>query len=58
MADISPERAKELVALDIAQVAPATGASLPQCRAVAAAPASRGQPLAMATCVLFGAGRA
>jgi hypothetical protein len=39
-------------------VAPATGASLPQCRAAAAAPAHRGQPLAMATCVLFGAGRA
>jgi hypothetical protein len=38
-------------------VAPATGASLPQCRAAAAAPAHRGQPLAMATCVLFGAGR-
>jgi len=38
--------------------APAAGASLSRCRAAAGAPANRGQPLAMALCVLFGAGRA
>jgi len=38
--------------------APAAGASLSRCRAAAGAPANRGQPLAMARCVLFGAGRA
>jgi hypothetical protein len=38
--------------------APATGASLPQCRAAAAAPGARAQPLAMSQCVLSGAGRA
>ncbi len=38
--------------------APATGASLPQCRAAAAAPGARGQPLAMSQCVLSGAGGA
>ena len=38
--------------------APATGASLPLCRVAAGAPTERGQPLAMARCVLPGAGRA
>ena len=38
--------------------APATGASLAQCRAAAAAPAARGQPLTMSQCVWSGAGRA
>ena len=38
--------------------APATGASLPQCRAAAAAPGARARPLAMSQCVLSGAGRA
>ena len=38
--------------------APVTGASLAQCRAAAAAPDARGQPLAMSRCVLSGAGRA
>jgi hypothetical protein len=37
---------------------PATGASLPLCRAAATAPKSRADPLAMSKCVLFGAGRA
>ena len=37
---------------------PAAGASLSRCRAAAGAPADRGQPLAMAHCVLFGAGQA
>jgi hypothetical protein len=39
-------------------VPPATGVSLSQCRAAAAAPAARGAPLAMARCVLSTAGRA
>jgi hypothetical protein len=38
--------------------AAAIGASLPQCRAVATAPANRERPLAMAQCVLLGAGSA
>ena len=37
---------------------PAVGGSLPLCRGAAAAPAVRADPLAMARCVLFGAGRA
>ena len=38
--------------------APATGASLSQCRGYAAQPGQRAAPLAMADCVLSGAGRA
>ncbi len=38
--------------------APASGASLAQCRAAAAAPDNRTNPLAMSQCVLFAAGRA
>ena len=37
---------------------PAAGASLSRCRAVAASASNRRRPLAMAQCVLFGAGRA
>ena len=37
---------------------PAVGGSLPLCRSAAAAPSARADPLVMARCVLFGAGRA
>jgi hypothetical protein len=37
--------------------APATGGSLARCRAAAAKPAARADPLAMSRCVLSGAGR-
>ncbi len=37
---------------------PALGAPLSQCRAAAAAPCNRTDPLAMSRCVLFTAGRA